>query len=62
MLCPALQRFALLLVTFGGFLELIGGVRGDYTGLPAYGGPVLILGLLVGLIGLAVAISPSGSE
>lgn len=62
MLGPAIQRFALLLVTFGGFLEVVGGVRGDYTGLPSLGIPVMLLGVAIGVVGLYVAVSASFAD
>ena len=59
---PALQRLGILLILFGGFLELSGGVRGDYAGLPRYGVPIMVLGLLVGLVGAGIVLRHSWAE
>lgn len=58
----AIQRFALLIVVFGGFIDLSGRVQGDYSGLPSYGTPLMILGLLIGILGLYFGVASSASK
>lgn len=48
----SVQRFAILLVLFGGILHLTGAVENNYLGLPSYGMPIVFLALLLGVIGL----------
>jgi hypothetical protein len=47
-----LQRFAILLMLFGGFLDLGGGVTGDYAGIYQYGKLMMVLALILGLVTL----------
>ncbi|WP_135305205.1 hypothetical protein [Haloarcula amylovorans] len=54
---PAMQRLSILLMLFGGFLEMAGGLRGNYAGLPAYGLPIMVVALLVGGLGLFLVLS-----
>lgn len=53
---PSIQRLALLLVIFGGFLEITGAVSGDYSGLPTFGGPLMLLGFFIGIIGFLIGV------
>lgn len=47
-----LQRFGLSLVVFGGFLDVSARLGGESRG---FGVVIMLLGLLVGLVGVAVA-------
>ncbi|MFB6196760.1 MAG: hypothetical protein ABEI52_00615 [Halobacteriaceae archaeon] len=49
MFLDTLQRTALLLVAFGGFLELSGAIRNNWGGLYGVGNEIMLLGLLLGI-------------
>jgi len=46
-----LNRFAILLMLFGGFLQLTGAING-YGGIPSYGIHIMFLALVLGLFAL----------
>ncbi|WP_440988738.1 hypothetical protein [Haloarchaeobius baliensis] len=53
MVGASIQRFSILLLLFGGFLDLNGTISG-YMGAPVYGFPLMIFALVLGLFGLVL--------
>ncbi|WP_162224375.1 hypothetical protein [Halorussus amylolyticus] len=56
MLADSVQRFAIAIVVFGGFLTL-SNATGDYDGgLFSLGVPIMLFGLASGFVGVAMAL------
>ncbi len=61
MVGAAIQRFSILLLLFGGFLDIYAAIEFP-SGLPALGRGIMLLALVLGIVGLSIELSSNLGE